>query len=128
MWSVAPAHFSLRTSLVSELALACHDHGSTGLVRCLDDLGVTHRAAWLNDAGDSRRRGLLHAVCKRKESVRGEHAAGNNMVPLAGFVDREKYAVYPAHLPGPDTNGSLIPRQENRIGLDRGHRRPCEPE
>src|SRR5918995_1835297 len=58
------SHFSPLTSLVSELPLAGHDHGRTCLVRCLDDLGVTHGATWLDDRGDSRRGGLLHTIRK----------------------------------------------------------------
>ena len=86
---------------MTEVADAGKDHGHTELVSCMDDLGVTHRAAWLNDRCGACLGDGLEAVGEWEEGVGGSDGAGERE---NGLQSAEACGVDAAHLAGADAN------------------------
>ena len=104
---------------MTEVADAGKDHGHTELISCMDDLGVTHRAAWLNDRCGACLGDGLEAVGEWEEGVGGGYAAGEREDGLHGS---EAGGVDAGHLAGPYAYGLAVAFTEtgvdNGIGFD----------
>src|SRR5712691_657077 len=124
----ATARSVMVARLVSELPHTREHHRQPALVRRGDHLGVAHRDARLNDRRDARLRGLVHAVAEREERVARQHRTRGIDAVLAGLVDGEERRVHARHLPRADPDRRLALGEQDRVRLDRRHRRPREPQ
>src|SRR5271156_1325074 len=86
---------------VAEVADAGKDHSNTKLVGCLNDLGVTNRAARLNDRRGACLGHGLEAIGEREEGVGGGDRA---LERENGLQSAEACGVDAAHLSRTDTN------------------------
>jgi len=84
VWSYSPRN------LMTELPHTGQDHGQVVLVRRRDHLGVSDRAARLDDRRDARRGRLIYPVPKGKERVAREHGPLGVVALLASLVDRQE--------------------------------------
>src|SRR2546426_10906589 len=84
VWSCSPRN------LMTEWPHTGQDHGQVVLVRRRDHLGISDRAARLDDRRDARPSRLIHPVPERKERVAREHGALGVVTLLARLVDRQE--------------------------------------
>ena len=75
---------------MTELPHTGQDHGQVMLIRRGDHLGISDRAARLDDRGDARGGRLIYPIPEGKERVAREHSPSRIMTLLARLVDSQE--------------------------------------
>src|SRR5713101_3223477 len=102
-------HFS-----VQEVAHAGEDHGQAEPVGGGDNIGIAHRAAWLDHRRGARFRGFFHSIRKGKEGVGSDHSAGQRRLRLHHC---EFHGIDAAHLACANTERGAILCKHDGVGL-----------